>query len=978
MLRFILCQARGVQRVSAWALLVALSACASPTEDATTVNETPETSEAITERTEATSAAEAPLYWAHEKSDLSADPAVTFGRLENGVLYAILPNSEPPGRVSLRMFVRAGSLHETDSQRGLAHFLEHMAFNGTENYPPGEMVEYFQRLGMAFGADTNAHTWWRETVYKLELPSAEAKLLEDGLLLLRDYADRMQLLTEEIEKERGVILAEKLVRESAQRLAYMAEVEFLMPEALIPHRLTIGTEEVIKNAPREEFVDYYSKWYTADRLAIIATGDIDEATLMPYLEKHFAPMPAVESHPEPELGKLPPRGVQARVYRNAELTSTSATIQNVHPVEIAPDTREGRTQSMHRALAHEMLTRRLARLAKEPGAPFKSGVAYGYDWMGFVTNAGIEVESEPEQWAEALAVAEKELRRALEHGFTQTEFREAQARLLNNYEDAARSASTRRSRELADSVVRALGDERVFTHPEQDLMLAEEILGAATLADAHNALKALWANGDRLIFVRGNLDAEVTDEAALAVFEASREEAVEAREEVVVPNFAYEMLGEKGSIAERTEVEDLGITQLVLSNGVRVNYKKTEFEAGTIHVQLRVGGGELELPEGQEALSLLAGLAFIEGGLEAHSKKELDRIFAGQTVGASFSVSPDAFVLGATTTPDDLRAQLALLGAYLIAPGFREEGVRQAHKALPAIYETLRTTPRGVMQNQVQRHLASGDARFGFPEQRAVEPLGSEDLRAWLSEPLASGYLEVAVVGDIEPEALETALSETLGALPPRAAQKPVFSEARQVAFPAGGSASFTFESEIDKAVTLVAYPTADIWDIQLTRRLGFLSDALDERLRVEVRENLGDAYSPYAYNNSSDVYEDYGYLLAVVNCAPEQTGFLAQTVRRLASELAADGITADEFVRIREPRLKGIEDYRRTNGYWLRSVLSSPQEHPERLDWARTMDADFRAITKEEIDALAREYFADEAAVQMLITPANEPEPQS
>lgn len=193
----------------------------------------------------------APIPLAQETSDIATDSAVTWGVLDNGLRYAILPNVEPPNRVSLRLFVDAGSLMEEDNQQGLAHFLEHMAFNGTTNFPAGEMVEYFQRLGMAFGSHTNAHTSFNETVYKLELPSTEDALLDEGFKLLRDYADGMQLGEKEIEKERGVIMSEKRSRDSVGWRTMVEQLKFILDGNLAGSRLPIGTEEVIQGAPRE-------------------------------------------------------------------------------------------------------------------------------------------------------------------------------------------------------------------------------------------------------------------------------------------------------------------------------------------------------------------------------------------------------------------------------------------------------------------------------------------------------------------------------------------------------------------------------------------------------------------------------------------------------------------------------------------------------------------------------------------------------
>ena len=221
----------------------------------------------------------APPSFGQETSDLRPDPAAVWGRLPNGLRYVVLPNKEPRGRASLRLVVGSGSLYETESQRGLAHYLEHMAFNGSTHYAPGTLVEYLQRLGMDFGADTNASTSFDSTVFMLELPNTRPATLAEGFQILGDYAGGLLIEPQQINKERGIILAEKRTRDSVEYRSWVAENEFLLGDSLIPKRMPIGLTEVIEKAPREQFVDFYNAWYRPDNLAVIAVGDFDPAAV---------------------------------------------------------------------------------------------------------------------------------------------------------------------------------------------------------------------------------------------------------------------------------------------------------------------------------------------------------------------------------------------------------------------------------------------------------------------------------------------------------------------------------------------------------------------------------------------------------------------------------------------------------------------------------------------------------------------------
>ena len=257
--------------------------------------------------------------WPQEGCDVAPDPAAVYGRLENGLRYVLLPNAEPPKRVSVRLYVDAGSLMEEDSQQGLAHFLEHMAFNGTKNYKADEMKAFFQRLGMSFGGDTNAHTSFKETVYDAELPDGTEALVDEALKLLHDYAGGMLLGADEIEKERGVILSEKLARDTVDFRTMLRGFEFSLPESLIPRRLPIGLEDVIKSAPRERFSAFYKKWYVPARMTVILVGNITPEALEPKIKTVFGALPAGVLTPDPNLGKITTgRGLETLLHTEKE------------------------------------------------------------------------------------------------------------------------------------------------------------------------------------------------------------------------------------------------------------------------------------------------------------------------------------------------------------------------------------------------------------------------------------------------------------------------------------------------------------------------------------------------------------------------------------------------------------------------------------------------------------------------------------
>ncbi len=917
--------------------------------------------------------------FAHQTSDLPADPAITWGKLPNGLRYALLHNPEPRGRVSARLAVKVGSVYETDDQRGVAHFLEHMAFNGSRHFPAANVIEFFQRLGMNFGGDTNASTGFDRTIYQLELPDTKVATLRESLTFFADVADGLLLDPAEIDKERGIILSEKRARDSVGLRTFVAELEFLVPTTRFPQRLPIGTEEVIRAAGRDRFTAFYNTWYRPDRMVLVIVGDVDPAAVEPLVRELFAPLAARgPAQPEPALGAVPAAAtVDAGLHTELEAGSTNVALETVTPYAFEPDTAANRLKYLPRTLALRMLNRRLSILAKKEGAPFLSGMVGVTEQYDLFRNASIELNCRPDQWPAALAVAEQELRRALEHGFQPEELAESVAEMRNNLEQAVRTAATRRSNGLADDITGDLIDDAVSTHPLAEQALYTPALQTITPAACASALRTAWSetNG-RKIFVAGNVSIPDAAPAIAAAYAASTKVAVAAPPKTESAAFAYTDFGPAGKVAGQTAVDDLGATLIQFANGVRLNLKPTDFEAGRIRVSVRVGGGTLTMPKGQPGLSLLANVAFTAGGLGKHSVDDLQRLLAGKTVGLSFGAQGDAFSFGGATNRADLLLQLQLFCAFLTDPGYRPESIRQVHKAAEQLYLRLAHTADGPLQLEVAGLLAGGDPRFGLPPQEVMLSRNLDELKAWLAPQFAHSPIEIAIVGDFDPAATTAAVASTFGALPKRE-PKPAYTEARQVtALTAPLTKQYSVPTEIPKALIRLYWPATDNRDVKLSRRLRLLSDVFADRLRVEIREKLGGTYSPNTAADLSDTYPGYGWLIADATVAPAETRAIADAIKTVAAALHDGGVTEEELVRAKQPVLTALRESARTNPYWLGSVLAAAQEYPERLDWSRTRYSDNESVTTAELSALAKQYLDPAKVSEFIIVPAVTPPP--
>ncbi|HSI65147.1 MAG TPA: insulinase family protein [Candidatus Saccharimonadia bacterium] len=911
--------------------------------------------------------------WPHEVSDLKPDGKAVFGRLENGLRYIIYPNKFPvAGRASVRLFMDAGSLMEEDDQQGMAHFLEHMAFNGSKRFAAGTMVERFQRLGMGFGADTNAHTSFKETVYKLELPRVDEKMFTEAFELFRDDLDGMLMGQEEIDKERGVILSEKLARDSVDTRTMEAGYKFALPESLIPFRMPIGVDETLKKMGRPRFVDFYEKWYTPKRAVVVVAGDVDIPMVEKLIKANFGDSKARRGDSEdPSLGKLTKgRGLVAALHTEMEAAATEISIEAPREASKAHDSAGKRREKMIRALADTMLNQRLSELAKAENSPIMEAQAYNFEMFKFFENNGIYAKCKPEQWKAALALAEQELRRAVQHGFTEAEFSEATSSFLKAVRLRAEQQDTRKNSDLADAFVRQLGSEQVITDPDADLKRVTADLAGITAEDCHRALKEVWDTKDIQVFLGGNLKLDNASDTILAAYRESQKQEVTAPQQSKALEFAYTSFGEAGKITSRNEVKDLEITQAVFANQVRANVKKTEFEKNGVRIMVTFGGGKLEVPSDKPGMIPFAQSVFPLGGLEKHNVDDLRRIFASRTVNMDFAVGDDSFVLAGRTTPQDFETQCQRLCANISAPGWREEAERQFEKNLDSLYTAIDHTDEGVMQDKVEAFTHSGDTRFGYPERKVMDQRNLAELKAWLTPALQSGYMEVSVVGDIDADKALEVISKTFGALPARQDKKPAFAEARKVAFPAGvHDKDFTFASEITRSWALAYWPTADMLDIRRTRRLILLGQILDDRLRLKIREELGETYSPMAHHLANDTFTDYGYMFAAATLKPEQV----EKVKPMFKEIGANiekGITDDEFERAREPMLQQLVQTRRDNRYWLTRALVNCQAQPYRLEWSRSLMDDFSSIKKQDLEALAKQFLGSDRVLTIGILP--------
>ena len=901
--------------------------------------------------------------WPQAQSDLRPDPQALFGRLSNGFRYVLLPNPKPIDRTSMHLVVQAGSLQEAEDERGIAHFLEHMLFNGSTHFPPGELVKYFQKIGMQFGPDANAHTGFYETVYDINLPVSDRQSLREALQVMQDYAEGALLLPSEIERERGVILAEKRARDSADYRSYVASLAFELAGTRFPDRLPIGSETVIRSADQSVFKAFYDAWYRPDNMVLVMVGDFDPALARELVEAQFRQMAArAPARENPATGQVKHEKLKTFYHHEKELGSTSVTLQVLTHDAHATDTAEFQRRQIEEQLANQILRNRLNRTLNQAGSPITDVSAGSGIFLRQTRYGYISADCQPEDWRDALTLIEQTLRQALQYGFGEEELERVKQDYRAGLEQAAAQAGTRDSSRLARNLIRSVLDDRVFRSPEQEKLFAEPVIAAATTRTLQDRLRHIWAVSHRLVLVTGNAaivsPSATPEDQIAAVFNQSQVTPVSLP--VKVQRVAFPYLpppSQEGRIAAQQEQADIGVSLVRFENDIRLNFKATDFTADEIQFVLSFGEGRAGVPVGKSALATLADAVVNESGLGRLDKEALAQALAGKKTDIRFGVRDDRFTLEGSSTPDEIELMFQLLSAYIVDPAFREDAWQLALNRYQQMYRTLQQSVDGVLNLYGWRFLSGNDPRFGLPSPEAFEGLSVTDVENWIVPALRQGAMELAIVGDVGRETVVRMAARYLGSLPGKRAEAIKPENRTGPVFPAARQMNVDVVSQIEKAQLVMAFPTDDMWDIGRTRRLNILAEIVSERLRLRIREKLGAAYSPGAFSHPSRTYKDYGLFIIYIPLAPKLVDTVQTEVEAIIRDIRQDGISPEELQRALEPTLTGIKDRFRENGYWLNTVLAGASFAPVQLDWCRTIIADYASIRAGDIEQLARRY---------------------
>ncbi len=914
------------------------------------------------------SAGVTPPKWAHELSDVPVSPRITFGQLDNGMRYALIPNRTPPGQVSIRLLVLAGSLNERDDELGYAHFVEHMAFRSTRNFPADQKVKFLQSLGVGFGPHANAETNSRHTLYKLDLPENSPATIDGALKIVRDWTDGLVFDPQEIDRERGVVLSEAAGMHKSN-----GQFEAMYAGTLIAQRPPIGTESSIKKAKAPGLQGFYDAWYRPENMVAVVVGDFDPVAFASSLKTAFASLQGRgKPRAAPSIGVLTDAAKPMERFFSETRNGAQSEIGTLRLEATPPDTKANRFKSLELETAHRMLRRRLQRLVNQPDAPiagFLVGDSYPF---GAFRQVSIITAGNAYKWPTVIAKGEQELRRALELGFDVSELRDVQEAFRAELNQDTAAAMTAPSGALAADLAGQIESGRVFTFPDERLSEVMANIDLLTVEGCRRALHEVWGESPRYVFITASSQLiKATPAQIRTKLRESQSAKVEAVAAIEKPQFAYEDFGPPGEVVAKEHLVDLDVWQVRFANGVRLNLRKNESEHDRVRVGLRVGSGRLGEPKDKPGISAMAGMALLFGGLQKHSDDEFQRAMNGSRISINFTSEPDAFALTAVSSTTELTTALRVLTAFVTDPAFRPAGGTRLSGNANDIYTRMETSAEGIISQKVTATLTGGDPRLGFLGRELTAKYSLENMGEWLRPILAGDPMEITIVGDVGIDQAIDEIARTLGALPPRKPAEDLSERARlNVPNPPLEKTFWYRTSDKNRPTTLAAY-----WPVNVSfthgdnARFQLLAQILRERLRVEVRVDKGETYTPTASFDWSDVYPGLANLHCVVEVKADHAKKIGEVIKTMAIKLGREGVNADELARVRAVSIAEVRRLKLSNDYWF-SILSDSQKRPERLEKARAIEQDYATATVEEVSALAAKFLTEKNLCQFTIKP--------
>ncbi len=905
---------------------------------------------------------------------LPIGPQVQVGRLANGLTYYIKPNSRPEKKLELRLVVKAGSILEDDDQRGLAHLMEHMAFNGSTHFKKHELISYLQSIGVSFGADLNAYTSFDETVYILPVPTEKPGNVEKAFTILQDWAQGVLLNDDDINAERNIVLEELRLGKGAQDRMNKLYYPKLFAGSRYAERLPIGTEESLKTFKPEALRRFYKDWYRPDLMAVVVVGDITPAAAKQLIEQHFAGLANPAGERPRVYERMPARGVsESLVVTDREATNN--IVQVIAPFHVRPPelTVGDYRRQMVENLFNAMLGVRNQELTQKANPPFVAGGSsmgrmlrdhYMFSSFAVLGRGGV---------APAVEALAQEANRARQFGFTTDELERAKKNQLRAMERAYEERDKTESSAFAAEYIRNFLVQEALPGLDNELRYHRALLPTITLAEVNQYAKSAIPEQAALLAVyMGNAkDAALTpaQPQLLASALAAREKAVAAHEEKQLPASLMPVPPKAGAIVAEKRLEALGVTQLTLSNGLQVWLKPTDFKADQVLMSaVRFGGQSLASQDDQFNARYANGIVGAMG-LGQYSPTEVTKILAGKTASAGVGSSVYTDSASGSSGHDDVEVMLQRL--YLsFGPARRDDALYQSYVSrVRDTVKNLLDRPETVFGEAVQTTVYANHPRLALmPRPADFDKVQLERVLALHQQRFASakGFTFV-FVGAFEVDKVKPLIATYLASLP--TGDLPTAYKDLGIRPVSGVVKKAVYAGKEAKSQVSLTFSGPAAWSREENLRLAALMEVLNIRLVDELREKLTLIYSGRIGGSLNRLpYEHYN-IAASFPCAPENVDKVVAAAFAEFKKIKDHGADPADLDKVKENWLVNHRRALRENGYWMgqfTSALTYDTDPAELLTYEQRV----AALTPAELKDTAAKYLRDDNFVQVVLYP--------
>lgn len=911
---------------------------------------------------------------AQQMPPIPTDPSVRIGKLDNGLTYYIRHNERPEKQAEFYIAQKVGSILEEDNQRGLAHFLEHMCFNGTKHFPGNSLREYLESIGVKFGVNLNAYTAVDETVYNISnVPVIRDGIIDSCLLILHDWADDLTLDPKEIDKERGVIHEEWRTSMGAQMRMFETTFPLIFSGSKYAHRLPIGTMEVIDNFPYQDLRDYYEKWYRPDQQGIIVVGDIDVDQIEEKIKKLFSliKMPAnaaervyypVSDNKEPIIS----------IAKDKEQQVTQIYVYHKHepvPAEMKK-TMGYLAYNYTTSMIESMLNTRLSELTQKANPPFiGAGVGDGEFILAKTKHAFTGVAVSKDDGIEtALATLMREIERARRFGFTSTEYARAKADYLSALESAYNERSKMKNSQFVQQYVsNFINGEPIPSVEDEYNILSQGIIPAITVEQINATLQGLVSDSNVVVtlFCPDKPEMKLPTEADIKkVLDDVKAEKLEAYVDKVSNEPLMKEIPAGGKVV-KTEQGAFGSTVLTLSNGVRVILKPTDFKADEIRMQgFSKGGSSLFDSKDSIQFNVLNQLVAL-GGLGNFSLTDLQKVLAGKMASISTSVNTLSETVKGGCSPKDLETMLQLTYLTFTAPRMDQPAFESYKSRMKSQLANMEADPSVALSDTISKEIYGNNPYALRIKAHMIDQIDyAKVIELYKNRFKDASDFTFILIGNIDQATALPLIEKYLGGLPSINRKE----DFRNVVEIRKGQSRNVFHKELqtEKATVFLFNSGECPYTLKNLIQMSMLSQLLTMKYTETVREEEGGSYGVGVSGNIGKYPKEEATLQVYFDTDPEKRAEMTKLIDKGISEFIANGPDADNLKKVKEYMLKNFESNQKENGYWMNLLYSF---YWENLDRAAGYKELVNNITGADLQAFAKAFFSQNNRIEVSMT---------